>query len=364
MKRILCLALFLLLLCGCVGNEPDPAWIRADSYTASTYNAGSQDNLSLKSNGDFVVGVHYTGEHTGDLYRLALQDGQVSTTYLCDFHGLTAFNLLGVDGSNGIFVTGTDSQGTVCVLRLDEQGRETLCIGMDATVPDRGVYSFTWDQDHYYFLVNRWSEDPKTAYNSYLEVYDHQGQLVIQTDLAHSLASTAGFLPREAEWMEELEGRDEDYLLSQLYPEGPQDSVGLLRLSDGTPGMLICRKSPIDGERYGILCPMDGTFSVTPACCYPIVSRDGWPLATYFESRAPEYALLVNAEEGLLGLRPDGSTTPLFAWKAIDFSPQNLTASQPGPADCTCTGPGGTLWIRSWSMTMDCFELCVLTPTE
>lgn len=356
--HILCLCLILCLLCGCGAKEPDSVWLQADAYTVTSYNAESQDNLSLKSNGDFVVGVHYTGEHTGDLYRLALQDGQVSTTYLCDFHGLTAFNLLGVDGSNGIFVTGTDSQGTVCVLRLDEQGWETLCIGMDATVPDQGVYSFTWDQDHYYFLVNRWSEDPARAFDSYLEVYDHQGQLVIQTDLAHSLASTAGYLPQEAEWMEELEGRDEDHLLSMLFPEGPQDSVGLLRLGDGTPGMLICRKSPIDGERYGILCSQEGV----PSCYYPIGSLDGWPLTTFFESRNPEYALLVNTEEGLLGLHPDGSTTPLFAWKAMDFSPQNLTASQPGPADCTCTGPGGTLWIRSWSMTMDGFELCVLTP--
>ncbi len=362
MKRIFCSALVLCLFCGCGGEPLDSAWLQADGYTASTYDAESQDNLYLKSNGDFVVGALYDYESDGALYRLSLQDGVVSTEWFSDFCGLQYYNLLGVDGENGVFITGTSSQGTVRILRLDEQGQEVLHIDMDDTVPDQGVYSFTWDQDHYYFLVNRWSEDPETAYNSYLEVYDHQGQLVIQTDLAHSLASTAGFLPQEDEWMEELEGRDEDLLLSQLFPEGPQDSVGLLRLPDGNPGMLICRKSPIDGERYGILCPMDGTFSITPACCYPIASRDGWPLTTYFESRDPEYALLINTEEGLMGLSLDGSTTPLFTWSTIDFSPQNLTAMQPGPADDTCTGPGNTLWIRSWNMELDGFDLCVLTP--
>lgn len=361
MRRILCLTLILLLFCGCGGKKLDSVWLQANGYTTSTYNAGSQENLSLKSNGDFVVGVHYTGEHTGDLYRLALQDGQVSTTYLCGFHGLTAFDLLGVDSSNGIFITGTDSQGTVCVLRLDEQGRETLRIDLPGAM-DYGVHSFTWDEDHYYFLVDHWSDAPERAYDSYLEVYDRQGRQSARTELSHLLASTAGFLPQEADWMEELEGRDEDYLLSQLFPEGPQDSVGLLRLGDGTPGMLICRKSPIDGERYGILCTREGAFKYVPICYYPIVSLDGWPLATCFESRDPEYALLVNTEEGLLGLRPDGSTTPLFAWQTIDFSPQNLTASQPGPADCTCTGPGGTLWMESWAESG--YVYTVLTPKE
>lgn len=361
MKRMLCLTLALLLLCGC-GREPDSLWLQADRYTASTCNAESQENLSLKSNGDFVVGAKYDYEGDGALYRLTLRDGAVSTEWFSDFHGLRYYNLLGVDGENGVFITGTDSQGKVRVLRLDEQGRETLRIDMDATVPDQGVRSFTWDEDFYYFLADHWSDAPERAYDSYLEVYDRQGRQSARTELSHLLASTAGFLPQEADWLEELEGRDEDILLSQLFPEGPQDSTGLLRLPDGTPGMLICRKSPIDGERYGILCSMNETHSITPACYYPIASRDGWPLSTYFESRDPEYALLVNTEEGLLGLRPDGSTTPLFAWQTIDFSPQNLTASQPGPAACACTGPGNTLWLRSWNMAMDGFELCVLTP--
>ncbi len=359
---ILCLVLILCLLCGCGGETPDSAWLQADGYTISTYNTESQDNLSLKSNGDLVVGAKYDYQGDGALYTLSLQDGVVSTEWISDFQGLQYYNLLGVDGDNGIFITGTNSQDRVCVLRLDEQGQETLRIDMDATVPDQGVYSFTWDAEHYYFLVNRWSDKPEVAYDSFLEVYDHQGQLIDQRDLAHSLASTAGYLPQEDEWMEELEGREEDLLLSQLFPEGPQDSVGLLRLGDGTLGMLICRKSPIDGERYGILCPMDAQYAFAPACYYPIVSLDGWPLTTFFESREPEYALLINTKEGLMGLSLDGSATPLFAWSTMDFSPQNLTAMQPGTADDTCTGPGNTLWIRSWNMELDGYDLCVLTP--
>lgn len=362
--RIFCLCLILCLLCGCGSEELDSAWLQADAYTASTYNAMSQDNLYLKSNGDLIVGVHYADEQTAGLYRLALQDNQVSTTYLCDAHSLTAFDLLGVDGDNGIFVTGTDSQGMVCVLRLDETGRETLRIDFPKA-PDRGVYSFTWDQAHYYFLVNYWSQDPEQAFDGYLEVYDHQGQQIAQQELSHSLAETAGYLPREAEWMEELEGRDEDLLLSMLFPEGPQDTTGLLRLSDGSPAMLICRRSPIDGERYGILCTMGESFQCAPACYYPVESCDGWPLCTYFESRDPQYDLLINCTDGLLGLHmDDGSTTPLFAWDPLDYSAANLTAMQPGNAAGTCIGPKGTLWLRCWNMELDGFELNILTPTE
>lgn len=365
MKRILCLILPLLLLCGCGGKEPDSAWLQADAYTAVDYPTDSQDFLHLKSSGDCIVGAKYNSEGAvGTLYQIALENGAVNITSFPSTPALASSDLLGVDGTDGVWIAGTDSQLHSLILRLDLEGRETLRIDLGTDVPGRSVCGFTWDQDYYYFLANFWSADPSEYMQCCLLVYDQQGQEVLRRPLKDDLLATAGYLPREAEWMEELEGRDQDYLMSLMYPEGPQDTVGLLRLQDGTPALFICRKSPIDAERYGIVCPLDETFSAAPACYYPIEATSGGDqLCTYFESQSFAYGLLVSGVDGLKGLSlQDGSTTPLISWSALDVSATTFASTQPCVPDTCCCGPDGTLWMESW--TEGGYVYTILTPNR
>lgn len=365
MKRILCLTLALLLFCGCGSKELDSVWLQADAFTAAAYPTNFKDFLHLKSSGDCIVGAKYNSEGAiGSLYQLSLEGGAVQIAPFSSTPALASSDLLGVDGQGGVWIAGTDSRLHSLILRLDETGQETLQIDLGTDVPGRNVFGFTWDEDHYYFLAYFWSTDPSEYMQCNLLVYDHQGQALCRRPLKEDLVSTAGYLPREAEWLEELEGRDEDYLLSMMYPEGPQDTVGLLRLQDGTPALFICRKSPIDAERYGIICPLDKDFSAAPVCYYPIEATSGADqLCTYFESQFPAYGLLVSGADGLKGLSlSDGSTTPLVSWSALEVSATTFASTQPCVPDTCCSGPDGALWMESWAESG--YVYTVLTPTE
>lgn len=368
MKRFCLLLSCLLLLSACGPKKAEQPEDFTPAYTTAQLSLEFSETLHLQGNGRIIVGARYDDENDGALYLLNPAQNPVTVTRFSDFHGFLYYNLLGVDGADGIWITGTKDDGHIAAERLDITGTVQLSLNFEPTVPDGGIASFTWDDKHYYFLVNSWNTDSEepNPFDTTLRVYDLEGNEVFRRDLSDYCLGTAGYLPQESDWLEDLEGREGDPLLEMLYPDGPVDEVGLLRLQTGQPGMLISRKSPTETECYGIVCPMDSSdFSITPAMYYPIDTTDSGRIFSSFESANPNYDLLVNRKDGLYGLNlAEQSQTLLFVWDSIGYPYFNLGTFSPSTSDQTCIGPDGTLVLCSWNSEPEGFVLDILSPTS
>lgn len=365
MKRFCLLLSCLLLLSACGPKKAELPEDFTPAYTAATLPSESGEILNLNGNGSIIVGAKYDYSNAGALYLLDPSGDAMTITPFADFGTLQYYNLLGVDGANGVWITGAKDDGHIAALRLDLTGAVTLTLDFEPEVINGGVNGFTWDDTHYYFLVDSWATDSEVPLTTDLRVYDLTGHEVFRRSISDYCLDTAGYLPREETWMEELEGREGDRLLEMLYPEGPTNEVGLMRLRGGQPAMLICRKSPIDAECYGIICPLDSTdFSIVPVMHYPITIKDGIRFAAAFESISPAYDLLVTDRTGLYGLILSGqSQALLFSWASINYPPSNL-AADPCRAKCICLGPDSTLVLSSWNEAHQAFDYDILTPVS
>lgn len=364
MKRFFLFLSCLLLLTACGQKQAAPADF-TPAYTAKQLPLDCPDISHIRGNGHIMVGARFDSGTDGALCLLDLSDNSVTATQFSDFHGLQYYDLLGIDGADGIWTTGTAEDGHSFAVRLDTTGKVQLTLDFEPEVINFGISGFTWDDEHYYFLVESWAVDAEEPLTTDLRVYDLEGKEVFRRGLSDYCLDIAGYLPQEADWLEDLEGREGDWLLEMLYPDGPVDEVGLLRLRDGRPGLLISRKSPTEAECYGIVCPMDpADFSITPAMYYPIDTTDTGRLFSYFESALPDYDLLVNRKDGLYGLKlSDQSETLLFLWDSIDYPYFNLVTRSPGTSNQTCIGLDGTLALCSWNAEPEGYVLDILTPT-
>lgn len=348
-KLCLILALFL-LLSGCGTKEASLPEGYRPAYEQTTLPLEDDLILHLRSNGNIIVGATYNYQDSGNLYLLEPGASSVSTKMISDFHGLRYYDLLAVDGDNGIWIGGTWEDDTYAALRLDAQGEELLSIEFEPGVPDHGITSLGWDESHYYIIVTLWqNQDGAIVFDSQLRVYDLEGQEVFRRSINDYCLDTAGYLPQEEDWLEDLEGREGDILLEMLYPDGPVNEVGLIQLQDGSAGMLISRKSPTEAECYGIICPFEADFSITPTMCYPVDTADNGRLYSYFPSGDPDYDLLVNGKTGIYGINLAKQTqTLLYTWDQRQFSLGQLSPLCPGMSDSTYYGPKGTLGFYSW----------------
>ena len=90
--------------------------------------------------------------------------------------------------------------------------------------------------------------------------------MVFSKELTTYCQGTAGYIPREAEWEEELEGREDDFLLSMLFADGPNDSVMLEQCYPGWE----------DDMRHYLFCEEMNDAALT--LCEYILSKTGEPI--------------------------------------------------------------------------------------
>ena len=365
MKRLWLLAAVALLLTGCT-REVDAQWLTADRYQTVQYSSDLEKMHYITGNGTHLVAANITLQDSGKGLYLLTQDGDAMTgTFLSDYHGLEDYGLLGMDGADGIWISGHNQEDHGMALRLDLDGQETLAIEFGPLAMHTGIYGFTWDAEHYYFLVQFHPAMPEDSYETRFLVYDQQGSQIFSQSLPEFCMPSVGFLPREEDWAEELEGRDEDHLMSMLFPEGPTNDVVLIRLQDGTPTALIFRKSPIDGERYGIICPIGTDFSMEPVYYYPVDTTSGMFLGCPVLSPEPEYDLLVANLDGLLGIQIEEQTAvPLASWDTLDYPAMDLAGTYlPYSVLQSALGPDG-VWLFQWDNEAGCYIFSKFYPVS
>lgn len=350
MKRLWLLAAVALLLTGCT-REVDSQWLDADCYRTVQYRSDLENLRYITGNGTHLVAANITLQDSGKgLYLLTREGDAITSIFLSDYHGLEDYGLLGMDGADGIWIAGHNQEDHGMALRLDLDGQETLAIDFGPLAMHTGIFSFTWDTEYYYFLVEFKPASLQDPYETRFLVYDQQGSQIFSQSLPEFCMPSLGFLPREEDWAEELEGRDEDHLMSMLFPEGPTNDVVLIRLQDGTPTALILRKSPIDGERYGIICPIEADFSVEPVYYYPVDTTSGMFLGCPVPSPEPEYDLLVANLDGLLGIQiEEQAAVPLASWDTLDYPGMELAGTYlPDSVLHSALGPDG-VWLFRWN---------------
>lgn len=321
MKRLWFFAAVALLLSGCTG-ELDPQWLANPSYAAVHYRCQTSFQ-HMAGNGSYIVGANLTLQSADrGLYLLVPDGNTMISSFISDYHGLENYDLLGIDDENCIWIAGHNSENHGLALQLNLNGQVLSTLDFGENVCPTGIFSFTWDPKYYYFLVQFLSVD---TYGTQFLVFDRQGNPVFSQSLPDLCAPTQGYLPRESEWAEELEGRDEDYLMSMLFPDGPINDVVLTRLQDGSPTVLIFRKSPIDGECYGIICPIRENFSIEPVYSYSVDLTSGMRLGIPIPSPDPSYDLLIANLDGLLGIQiQEQASVPLASWDTLNYPVMEL----------------------------------------
>ena len=312
----------------------DSVQYKLDLPESSSYQlAGNGRNtviLPFSNNGD----AGDANVHGGTaMYRMALE-GDTAKGILAGELEKPA-ELLGMDDEDGIwFYDGS-------LRRVDLEGTETLSIEPPYPLWQNGVFGFADDGKYTYFLC--WFKNPD---ESQILIYDRTGNLVFSQELTAYCQGTAGYIPREEEWAEELEGREDDYLLSMLFADSPNDSVMLSWLRNGGAVVTIIRKSPIDGERYCILCPIQEDFSITPVMYYEVESEGGIPYGLPMVSPDDRYDLLSPQKDALYGISLEsGTLTPLVGWTQLNSSPSWFN----GWANSVGMGPDGRIWSLEYS---------------
>lgn len=362
MKRLFSLLCALLLLTGCGRQNALPQdYTPALSASLLPMDASAPIFHAIYGSGSLQVGVISGSWETNTpdtYYRLRLQDGTVSARLFGSSQELSQSGVLGLDGENTFWIQGFDAQGHTVARQLDLEGECLQTIDFGTGLPQGSPYGFSYDREHYYFLVSGYED-------SWLMVFDHSGAQLSRRSLSDYCQDTSGYLPREADWMEELEGREEDRLLEMLFPEGPSNAVGLFRTPDGQVNMMIHRQSPIDSEAYGILCTLESDRAI-PQCYYEITTENSIQPNTFLESTDPAYDLLVATTQGIEGIHiATGRRTLLLAWEdALDYSCANFSEVTPSVSRCTCSGPDGTWWLYGWNSATEACDITVLTPAS
>ena len=360
-KRLISLLCVFLLLLGC-GRQQD---IFSQDYTPALSASSLPVDPSAPSfhgiygNGSVQVGVVYGSQESPDTYyRLLLQDGTVSAQPFGSSQELSQSLVLGLDGEDGFWSQGNDTQGRTVARRLDLEGNCLQTIDFGPGLAQAALSGFSYDQDNYYFLVTG-------RECSWLMIFDHSGTERFRRSLSDYSTDTTGYLPREADWMEELEGRKGDRLMEMIFPDGPANTFGLFRTPEGRVNMMIRRQSPIDSETYGILCTLESDWSkAVPRYYYEIVTANSIQPNTFLESTDPAYDLLVATTQGIEGIRiATGRQTLLLTWKdALDYPCANFYEATPSVSRCSCAGPDGTWWLYGWNGATESFDITVLTP--
>ena len=333
---ILLLAICLLASCTSVpGKEPQ---IEA-RYNSASYDLMLPESTSyeIEGNGRNAVIMPFSnnadpGENNvyggTSLYKMTQNGKSVTGTLFAELEHPAI--LLGMDRTDGIWLYNG------IVQRLSLEGEQTLSIELPYPLWQNGVFGFANDGKYTWLLC--WFRDPD---ESQILAYDSEGTLVYSQELTTYCQGTLGLLPREEEWAEELEGREDDFLLSMLFPDGPQDSVMLTELRNGSVAVALIRKSPIDGECYCILCPIQEDFSIKPVMYYEVDSDSGIPYGLPIASPEDEYDLLSPQKDALYGVDiENGTITPLAGWTALDTGPSWFT----GWANSVSLGPDGRIW--------------------
>ncbi len=356
MKRLCAIFLILCCLTGCGKKAAAPDYTPA--YTSSTL-APPEDTpvfQYLYGNGRTVLGVvigNYEAETT--FYLLEAQGENLSVTKQFSLDTLRWRVCLGLDDQDGIWVQGQDNAGAAHIQRFSLSGELLLDIDLGAEYPQWAVYGFSWDDEHYDFLVQGY-------HDAWLIQFDLEGQEVFRRSLNDYCSDTAGYLDREEDWMEELEGREGDRLLEMLYPDGPINHMNLFRFPDGSVGMMIRRQSPIDSEAYNILCTLeDGGKKAVPQISYELEEEHSVQLCGFFESEDPKYDLLITQFSGLYGLSlQNGTMELLISWSDAKCNVVDLSGNtKPTKAD---RGPNGELWFYEYDGIYDRCVVTRLTP--
>ena len=348
MKRIIVWLLVLAVLTGCGGPkrmepELDPVYdsrvYSLELPEAATYElAGNRKKIVAMP--FFNNGENGGGNVSGGtaIYTLEAAGTAVTGRLIAELE--EPCQLLGMDPAGCVWIA-PRAAGNSIVRQLDPESGTGLTIDLGAPLWQGGVFGFAADDSCCYFLCNFLSPD-----QSRILIYDRQGEKLFDRELEEYCQGTLGYLPREAEWAEELEGREDDRLLSMLFPEGPNDSVMLTSARDGSVLLTLIRKSPIDAERYCILCSIGEDFSLTPRMYYEVAADGGSPYGLPMPSPEDRYSVLSPQKDALCGVDLEaGTLTPLAGWAHLETGPSWFT----GWANSVAPGPDGTIWSLEWS---------------
>ena len=265
-------------------------------------------------------------------------------------------HLLGMDPAGNVWLTA--ERGSK-IYRLDPETGTLGGMDPGVQIARNGVFGFGTDGGAAWFLVETTAGEHRVLALAPEQV--GTGQILFDQNLETWCQGTVGYLPREADWAEELEGREEDLLLSMLFPEGPQDSLCFVTTRWGDLKLALIRKSPIDAESWCILCGIRSDFTLEPELCYEMDTEAGFSYGMPVPATAAPYDLLIPRKDGLYGLLPGGAQEPLADWE--DLGTSALWFTKEGLMGCEfCPGTDGSLWL----LTMDGDEqvLRALGPLE
>lgn len=359
MKRLTSIIMLLLifgLLAACTDQPREEPQIEA-VYDSVMYKLDLPESFpyELAGNGRNTVMLPFSNNgENGDanvhggtaIYRMNIEGDTAKGTLVRELE--KPAELLGMDGNDGIWLYDGSLR------RIDLDGTETLAIELPYPLWQNGVFGFADDGDYTYFLCCFKNPD-----ESQILVYDKTGDLVFSQELTEYCQDTAGFIPQEEEWAEDLEGREDDFLMSLLFAEGPIDSVRLSQGRNGSPVVTIIRKSPIDGERYCILCPIQEDFSIVPVMYYEVENESGIPYGVPMASPEDQYDLLSPQKDALYGISLDaGKLTALAGWTQL----QSNASWFDGWANSVGMGPDGRIWSLEYSKEEDGYVVRSIGP--
>ena len=265
-------------------------------------------------------------------------------------------HLLGMDPAGNVWLTA--ERGTK-IFRLDPETRQRSQVDLGVQIAPNGVFGFGTDAGAAWFLVETTAGEHRVL--ALVPERIGTGQILLDQDLETWCRGTEGYLPREADWAEELEGREEDQLLSMLFPEGPRDSLCFVTTRSGELKLALIRKSPIDAESWCILCGIRSDFTLEPELSYELDTEAGFSYGVPVPATAAPCDLLIPRKDGLYGILPGGEQEPLADWE--DLGTSALWFTKEGLMGCECCpGTDGSLWL----LTMDGDEqvLRALGPLE
>ena len=358
MKRLTFILLALFLLAGCTDQPREEPKIEA-VYDSTFIEMDLPQSMSyeLAGNGQHTVILPFNNNGDGGesnvhggtaLYEMTTTENKAIGQLIAELE--RPAELLGMDQADGVwFYDGV-------IHRMNLNGEEVLRIELPYPLWQNGIFGFADDGAYTYLLC--WFREPD---ESQILIYDREGNMVFSKELTTYCQGTAGYIPREAEWEEELEGREDDFLLSMLFADGPNDSVMLEQCYDGQTTLTIIRKSPIDGERYCILCRIQEDFSIVPVMYYPVENEGGIPYGLPMVSPDAQYDLLSPQKDALYGINlEEGTLTALAGWTQLDTSPSWFWFS--GWANSVAPGPDGRIWSVEWSRKADAYILRAIGP--
>lgn len=306
MKKLLLLLTLILCLTSCSSPKNEPTPVEPLPYDHTETSIGAIANFEFASNRTQAAALcQYGKEFDAGLYHISAKENILSYEKFGEVP-LTSPSLLGMDGDGCVWVSGFDEKNQGCVTQINPQGEPLLSFTYSGP-----PYSFTWDENYYYLLLDDYS----------LAIYTHDGSEVFKQDVKEYSVATLGYLDVEEEWMEELEGREGDPLYEFLFPAGPADTFQLTRLYDGTPTLIIRRDAPIGSETWDLICPIDtSSFTAAPVFAYEVQLWDTFRVSIPVESQNEAYDLMVVGLEGLSGISLDtGKETLLIHWDTADY---------------------------------------------